>query len=262
MKNNLIFFVLLISGLAFSQKNPREILNGQVISDSLQTDNITVKNLSTNTGTITDSKGNFSIYARATDTLFFTSLSFRDVKLILNESHFTVEKIVVKLDTDVNVMEELVMTNLTGNLAADSKRVKIKNYTPSFNSGEIIRKMNNEIRPPKESDLPNTALPQNMSSLTGVNFKKLYQQLAKPKPKKYNPPVKDVTPKTFQYIVRQRYAVEFFTESLSIPADEIGLFLSYCDRDSETEGLLHHSRQLELTDYLVSKSAEYLKKDK
>lgn len=260
MKSKVIcFFLLFIVCVAYSQKNePRKILNGQAISDSLLVENIMVLNKSSNIKAITDEIGNFTIYARAGDTLFFSGLAFRDARLILSKGHFDEPKLIVKLEVDVNVLDEVIVTPLTGNLAADSKKVKIKDYNGGYDSSGLLDP--NDIRNYQFKE-PNSALPQTESNLAGVDFKRLYRLFVKKKHKNNNES-EYVAPAPFTEIVKQRFTHYFFTETLQIPHDEISLFLAYCEAGEGSTALLHPEKKLELIDYLVLKSAEYLKKDK
>ena len=61
MKNKLLFVFLITSFTSFSQIKERELIVGKIKSDSLEVENITIFNVSSNIGAITDVDGKFSI---------------------------------------------------------------------------------------------------------------------------------------------------------------------------------------------------------
>ena len=87
-KKRISFFVLVFVQLAFSQNIERQILKGKVVADSLEVQSITVFNISSNIGAITDNIGVFYIKAKENDTLFFQGLSFVSQKYILTKKDF------------------------------------------------------------------------------------------------------------------------------------------------------------------------------
>lgn len=254
MAGKLFFLFLLIPFIGFSQKEPRQLLRGRAVADSLQVDNISVKNITSNIGAVTDTKGNFTIYARPTDTLVFSGISFRNAMLVLKKEHFTEARLIIRLDVNVTVLDEVIISPLTGNLEKDSRKAKTKNVVP-FNSGSIVRDTTYQF---KYSQNINTALPQNESQLQGVDFVKIYKKIFRPKKKKKEEP-KQYAQRNFAEVAQELYTHYFFTETLKIPHDEIGLFLTYCDNGEQTRQLLDPAKEFELTDYLIDKSYEYLK---
>ena len=261
MKTKLLLVFLLISTLAIAQKKPRTIFRGQVVADSLMVDNLTVMNLTSNIRAVTDNVGDFTIYARPTDTLMFTGIGVRTGKLVLKDEHFNERKLLIRLNVDVQMLDELVIrAELSGDLAKDSKNAKTRNLSSGFNSASIV-----ESGPPIPKANVNTALPSAVtgSQLTGVDFAKVYKLIFKKKKRKDAGEIyAAASGKTFAQNVKERYTYYFFTETLKIPKDEISLFLAYCDKRGETDWMLDPKKEFELTDYLVGQSKEYLKKEK
>jgi hypothetical protein len=262
MKSKAIYILLLLLPfMALCQNVPRQVLRGQIVADSLEVEGISVNNISSNIGAVSDNMGNFTIYARPADTLLFSSISYRPARLILTKEDFELDKIVVQLDVNVTVMDELVITpnRLTGNLDTDSKKTKIKMLLPDYDAEKLLDP--NSMKNYRYSNV-NTAMPQTESSLQGISFNKLAKLLFKSKKSK-PAPVKDTSSSLpFAVVVKERFTYYFFTETLKIPHKEIGLFLTFCDQGTETNALLDVQKEFELTEYLVVKSKEYLKNDK
>jgi hypothetical protein len=261
VKNKLLMGLLLLMPLfALSQKIPRQILHGVIIADSLKVDNLSVRNITSNIGAVTDDQGSFTIYARPTDTLFFSSITFRSMHLVLKEHDFLEKPLVIRLDVNVTMLDEVIITPsvLSGQLDKDSKNTKTMTINSQFNSGSIVK---SDVPRPKAP--VNTAMPSTASSLQGVNFIAIYDLIFSRRKKKDRGEIYDSAPKkTFTESVKERFTHHFFTEMLKIPHDEIGLFLNFCDKGKDTAWLLDPKNEFELTDYLVAKSNEYLKKEK
>lgn len=255
MKNNIFYtLLLLLPFLAFSQKIQRQLLEGQVISDSLMVENITVRNVTANLVASTNDTGGFVIYARVSDTLQFTGLAIRDAQIVLADKHFKDRLLVVKLDIDVNVLDEVVVSDLTGNLEKDSKKIKVKNLAPVVDADFFDP---NDLGNFKYQER-NNALPQTESQLQGIDFKRIYRLFFKKK-KRAAEPRAYVSNEPFAVVVRNRLEDDFFTETLKIPQAEIVQFLAYCEDGEKTTALLDPQSEFQLIDYLVTKSTEYLK---
>jgi hypothetical protein len=262
MKSKVVYILLvLLPFMALCQNVPRQVLRGQIIADSLEVEGISVKNISTNIGAVSDNLGNFALYARPADTLLFSSISYRPARLILTKEDLELDKIIVQLDVNVIVMDELVIApnRLSGDLNSDSKKTKIKKLLPDYDAEKLLDP--NSLRNYKYSYI-NTAMPQTESSLQGINIIKLGKLLFKSKKSK-PAPVKDSSNSLpFAVVVKERFTYHFFTETLKIPHEEIGLFIAFCDQGAETNKLLDVHKEFELTEYLVTKGKEYLKNDK
>jgi len=260
--------LFLISLPAFAQKSePRQILHGKIVADSLGVDNINVNNISSRIGAVTDEKGLFTLYARANDTLVFSSVSFRTAQLVLKESDFSQAQLAIKLNTNVIVLDELVIlpTRMIGDLNTVSKNTKTNTITSGVQEVDL-KSTYTEIKfkpvEYKVDEVVNGALPGSMHPLRGVDLARIYRLYIK-KDKKTKKDRGEIYStegqKTFADVAKERFTYNFFTEALKIPKDEIAAFLNFADSGDEAKALLDPKKEFELTDYLVTKSKEYLK---
>lgn len=262
MKTKVLFILLfLLPVVAMAQKLPRQILHGKVIADSLKVENLSVLNVNSNIGAVTDKEGEFTIYARPTDTLFFSSITFRSRSLVLKEIDFLQNPLVIRLDVNVTMLDEVIISpnTFTGELANDSKNIKTNLVTSGIDSYDMIA---TDI--PRSMVNQNGALSSNVtgSQLTGVNFNKIYDMIFRKKKKKDAGEVYGIGKKTFVESAKEKFTHHFFTQTLKIPHEEIGAFLTFCDGGNKTLWMLDPKNEFYFTDYLVTKSKEYLKKDK
>ena len=84
MKKIIIFITLSISTLTFSQQQI-EFVKGNVQSETskLILQNVHVLNLTKVKGTITSNKGEFEIQAKVNDTLYFSYIGYKPLKIVV-----------------------------------------------------------------------------------------------------------------------------------------------------------------------------------
>lgn len=103
-----IFFVLFATaGLA--QESISTELKGKVNADMLNLDGIYVINLKTEKAAITDEQGYFSIKAMVGDSLLFSSVQYKALKIVLTDEHFNKRLFFVKMEPVMNQLNEVVI---------------------------------------------------------------------------------------------------------------------------------------------------------
>jgi hypothetical protein len=263
MKINFFFTVLFLFSLSsFAQKNLRQLLKGKIHSDSLEVVNVTVYNASSNLGNVSDTRGNFSIYAREKDTLIFESISFQSKKYILTRVDMDREFVDIYLRTKVNELNEIVVTpnTLSGVLEVDTKN--IKTYTPDLRNIDFAKQNYDDIRTTR---VVNSSMPNNISPLTGVNFEAVARMfISKDRREEirqeiYNKKrVEQVKEKTFNDHMLEIFSENYFTNDLGLTEEQIPLFLSFAElQPKELVSYLKSENKLELMNYLSKKAEEF-----
>lgn len=126
-------FFLLIFQISFGQQTVVKNLKGKITSNASDLEGIYIANLKSNEATLTDKNGYFAINAGVGDTLLFSALQFVGLKKQLQKEDFEQQLLFVKLETMVNVLEE-VKINQYKNINAVSLGLVPKNqkqYTPA-----------------------------------------------------------------------------------------------------------------------------------
>ncbi len=273
LKQRISFFIIvfIISQLTFSQKNERQILNGKVVADSLEVENITVFNISSNIGAITDEFGVFFIKAKETDTLLIQGLSFVSQKYILTKKDFYIQELKIHLMIKINELNEIVVSpyTLTGNLEQDMKKIKV--YDPFGSIDMSVVKYYEDDKyyeSPKITTAPDHFAPGGST----VDFKIIGKGIGKLLGIKGNPrknveaviedrKLRDVQSKSFATHIKERYSNHFFTSTLKIENDKIPSFLAYAEMSSyELVSFLKTENELQLLEYLILKSTEFKNK--
>ena len=233
----------------------------------MEVENITVLNVSTKIGAISDIDGYFSIKARVKDTLVFQGLAYISQKYILTESDFLVDNFKIKLDVKVNALDEVVVTpnSLTGILEVDTEKINV--YELNMAGIDFSKLGPDDVRNSKSI---NPVVDSNFSSLRGINFgllldmftskerkeRKKQERLEKHENEQWK---KEVMVKSFYEHLMHRYSHNFFITNLNVKNEEIISFVSYAEPNDFNfmAKMLKHENEIQLIEYLVKKSEEF-----
>ncbi len=266
MNKLLVVVFLSFLNLAFSQDKEREVLRGRIVSDSLTIENITVLNLSTKIGAVSDFDGGFSINARANDTLIFQGLAYVSQKYIVTESDFLIDEFKIKLDVKVTELDEVIVTpnSLTGILETDTKKIKV--YGLDMSKIDVSKLQPEDIRNSKPFHPDANS---NLSSLRGIDFIAIFKMFTSQK-KKEEKRLKrleqyekekwrtKVLEKSFYEHLMQRYSHNFFVSNLKIKNEDIVSFVAFAEPSyDELSRLLKKENELNLVEYLINKAKEF-----
>lgn len=250
----------------FSQDKEREVLRGRIVSDSLTIENITVLNLSTKVGAVSDFDGGFSIKTRVSDTLVFQGLAYVSQKYIVTESDFLIDEFKIKLDVKVTELDEVIVTpnSLSGILENDTKKIKV--YSLDVAGIDFSKLQPDEVRNTKPV---NPDADSNLSSLRGIDFiaifkmftsqkkkeEKRLKRLEQHENKKWS---KEVLAKSFYQHLMQRYSHSFFVSNLKIKNEDIISFVAFAEPNYDgLSRLLKKENELNLVEYLIQKANEF-----
>jgi hypothetical protein len=177
-------------------------------------------------------------------------------KIILTKADLKLKMLRVKLEVFVNTLDEVVINPnaLTGNLIVDSKNIKITTITPI----DFRLAMDTDFEDDRFSSPTNKLMPGYLDTTYMTNFVavagkiiKLFKGKSKPKE------VGFISKKEFHEAVQESFSATFFTQTLKLKEDEIGLFLAFCENDNNANALLDVNKSFELTDFLIQKNMEY-----
>jgi len=243
MKTKIVLILVsLLSQFCFSQIESRIPLKGQVRNDLAPVENVIVFNVNSQTGTIVNNYGFFSIAAKVNDTLVFSSLVFKSKKIVLSEKEFIVPQFVVKMDIFTNELAEVLV-------------LAKKEVNPV--SGGTQKYVDMKFFDDERSSPKNTVMPRDGSIEMGMDFVRIYKDVLKIL-RKNNPEKADFYKDTsFSELALKRVNYSFFANTLKLKDDEIKLFLVFCENDSKSRSLMAPSNQFQLIDFLISKNKEY-----
>jgi hypothetical protein len=123
------FFFIIFSQLILGQEKVIGVIEND--ADSKPISNVHVINLNSIIGTISNNDGVFEINASVNDTLFFSYLGFKSIKVRVTNDLIKFKNSKIKLTELAYALEEIIVTpyKLTGYLEIDAKNVPIsKSY--------------------------------------------------------------------------------------------------------------------------------------
>ncbi len=97
-----------------SQVQERTIISGKIASTSNDLEGVYVVNAQTEAMTVTDALGGFSILANVGDTLVFSSILFKENRILLTKENFSDINFTVKLSMVMHQLQEVVVRNYNG----------------------------------------------------------------------------------------------------------------------------------------------------
>lgn len=242
MNKYTIILFLLLPAVVLSQD--RKLLKGKAIADIMTVDELTVNNITATTSVLVNDEGNFTIEAKQGDVLEFTSILFKAQKHTLTANDFKEELFVIRMEPVAILLDEVQLSGLTGNLAIDSKRIKTDKL---FNSGFDASVINLNV-------VPDNALGNmNFIALAGMLYNAVFPSSGDTTKK---PVYKPVEHKSFSKVLQESYPLSFFTDTIGVPKERLGLFLNFCN-DGAKRYLLDPKNEADLITHLKNKYIQY-----
>ncbi|GEP49514.1 hypothetical protein FNO01nite_01860 [Flavobacterium noncentrifugens] len=224
--------------MSFAQE-ARKTWNARVMKDSLNVENIMVFNTSSRTSAITDNDGYFKILARANDTLVLSGWTLKSRKIVLKETD-NPDNFKVKMEPIAYELTEVVVKK-------GEKKKKVKN------SQAIV---DQQYADDEKSSPNNIAMPNYDAIPNGVNFVRLYKDIAKLV--RRNRP-EEVEKLQFSESVLKKFDYNFFHKTLNLKDEEIKLFVMYCETDPKVKDFTVKETKFGLMDFMISKNEEFKK---
>lgn len=236
---NWIFIVFISLPLVLLSQEDRTLVRGKVIYLNTNVPNENVINITAETATITDDKGEFMIGVKEGDVLAFTSLNYQFKTVTITADIIQKNRMVVSVDEKITELDEVIVTpeNRERFLQLKGEEFKQVDYTTD-----------------QATRVDNVALPlQDRGMQYGLNFVNIFKALFKANSE--NPDV--LSQVKVSEVLRQVYDDEFFVRDLNIAQDQIDAFLFFLDEKTPPRELLRKDQEFQLIDYLVNSSKEY-----
>lgn len=127
MKKLLILLLLCTSAIALAQEDAE--INGTVVNDATDQplENVNIVNLNSVRGASTDSEGKFMVRASVNDTLYFSYLGFKSIRVRVTNDWLKYGDIKVKMTELGIALEEVVVrpVELTGYVEVDARIIPV-----------------------------------------------------------------------------------------------------------------------------------------
>nr|WP_314896317.1 hypothetical protein [uncultured Flavobacterium sp.] len=118
MSRVVFIFLILVAAKVVAQEPVPVKLNGKVSADMAELEGIYVINLKTEKAAITQKEGYFSIPAVVGDTLMFSAVQFKGIRIVLTQNHFENDFLFVKMEPIMNQLKEVIVKRGYDNINA------------------------------------------------------------------------------------------------------------------------------------------------
>lgn len=106
--------VVILSQTVWSQSQDNSVINGRITSNAFDLEGVYVVNAQTEVMTVTNASGAFSIAAKPGDVLVFSSIQFKESRVLLTSENFSDINFTVKLNMIMHQLQEVVVRNYSG----------------------------------------------------------------------------------------------------------------------------------------------------
>jgi hypothetical protein len=253
----IIFLSFCATHVAFAQ-NKEFQLKGQLLDlNSKGIENAHIVNLTTKTGTISNSKGNFSITVRLGDWLEITNLQYQTKKVRITQSNVTTKTKLIYLISITNTLEEVVIKKRMIGFLRSDRIEKGKDTLPKVDKGYYdFSKM--DIKIPNKVYNKGDALYNTDPTIKNAPVKMLSARIPDKSLIKRRALKKKLNFKEqFPIKLKQLLGEDYFHKKLKIPKDNYYHFLDYCT-PLGIEELFKQENYLELLKILLKESKSYL----
>jgi hypothetical protein len=232
--------ILFTSQFSFSQT-----IKGKVVFNNYAIPKVEVINASTKTVAVSDANGEFSIIAKTNDILVFVSKEHQIKKITINPKLFTKDELVVELILKAEELNEVVITNIPSIKISKNEKWeqdKLDEYTLEKNA-----------RATKVDGVYTGTIENGMNLMRiGGMILGLF--------KKEKDEVKKTVPEIeFSTVAKNSYDQKFYLETLKLKANEIELFLQFCEADPKSRTIAANDNTLRTMDFLFAKNTEFKK---
>lgn len=237
-----VLILLMCCQFCLGQVLTRKSLHGRVVNDSIAIENGLVFNVNAKTGSIIDQKGYFSILVKVKDTLVISSLGFKSKKIVLTEKDISSSFFRVNLKAIARQLTEVVVHAQKGGKPELGNTQSI--VDTQYYDDELSSPRNPLVAPTGTSD-------------NGIDCIRVYKMIFK-NLKKNNPDKTDfVSDMSFTSVAMKSVSYSFFTNTLKLDDDQVGLFLLFCENDPKSKTFVAAGEQFQIMDFLITKNEEF-----
>ncbi len=252
--------------MLFAQDIERTKVSGKIhVPQGEDAEGISVYNISSQKGTITNADGTFEISLAENDRIQITALQYQSFTVIVDKGIVDRKVMNIFLNAAVNQLEEVVVRpyDLTGNINVDVKKIPIYNVTKDLKLSFYNLKYGDDLEPDDKTAISGNAAEEALhgnSLKNGANVLALLggvAQLLFPNGKKISIVEKHENQSTISNNIQQRFSTEFIKANFDIPEDKAVDFLFFVQENGLDKNLLKPENEMQLMEFLVKKSKEY-----
>jgi hypothetical protein len=222
---------------------------------------ISVYNISSEKGTVTNEKGVFKLKVAENDHIQITALQFQSFRVIINANDMISRKLMIYLNPNVNQLEEVTVrsTDLLGIAELDVKNIKTSVFIPdwdlSYTALEYGYNFHRDGQMEVDGNAAEKAMGHNNIPMARVDIMELVE-LFFPKKNRSKREIVDAKLVSFKVLV-ERYDHDYLSSTFGIPAEKVNDFIYFAEENGLTPYLLKPENEIELLEYLLKQSENY-----
>jgi len=265
-KKLLLLLFIVTAPTIFAQDIDRTKVSGKIhVPEGEDSEGISVYNISSQKGTITNADGTFEIEIAENDRLQITALQYQSFTVVVDRGIVERKQMNVFLNPSVNQLEEVVVRpyDLTGNINVDVKKIPTYSITKDLGLFNYNLKYGDDLQPDAQTKVAGNAAEEALQGnglKNGANILGILggvAQLLFPKGEK----ISFVEPREAQsgisINIQQRFSKDFIAANFGIPEENAVDFLFYAQENGLDQGLLKPENEMQLMEFLFQKSKEY-----
>lgn len=256
MKKFLPLICLLISLQIFAQTDTRVEIVGEIqVPLNAEAAGITVYNLTSNEGTVTNDDGEFIIEVALNDHLNISAVQYQPFIVIIDKGVITSKTLNITVREAINELDEVIVRpyDLSGNVRVDIQRVEEPFHADLISAAELQNASVNFV-PDRATPVENISMddPYMKNGLQFINiFKAIFgnnetKTRTAPQPKK-----------NIEAHVRELYQDDFFKKYINVEKESIDEFILFAEKNGLSNELLQQGKELDLIEFLIAQGREF-----
>ncbi len=258
-----LFPFVFLSFVAFSQSIYRVEVKGVILSNTNDVEAVTVYNKSSNKGTITNFKGEFTIKVAKNDIIEISALQFQTLNITIDAEVIKSKQLKIQLVDQVNRLDAVMLTSgLTGILGEDVANVKtVKpivlemgnmdvdfeyNDIKAFDQEVVNDHLTSIITPDARKYMPDFVKIFKLFTKSKVNLSVKKELFVEKKEERQND-LLDI------------YNHKYITQTFNIPSDNIEAFIAFVETNGIKQELFKPENEVQLIEFLFKQSELFLK---
>jgi len=222
-----------------------QTIKGKVVFNNYAVPKVEVINANSRTLIVTDVNGDFSIVVKVNDILVFISKEHELKNILVTPEIISHKVLMVELTLKAEELKEVIIANIQNiKLTTDLKWEQAKRDEIASNRAD------NSLKPPMIDDA---------SMDKGLNLKRIGSLLISLLSNKKYKITEPVSTSNFVVLAKKTCDKKFYIETLKLKADEMELFIQFCDADPKSKTIATTDNVLSTMDFLLEKSKAFKK---
>lgn len=244
MKGILLLLLLFLSQLGFGQSVDGKVIHGKIESASGNVEGVIVVNLVNEKSTVSDSKGEFYILAKAEDLLVFSSSNLEIHRKLIEEEDLKLEFLTIKMFDKINQLDEVIV-----------------NKHPEINAvsmGIVSKKVKNLTQMERQLYTAGDFKPIHLLGLLGGSLQiDPILNAINGRTKSIKKMIEIEKKSSLLNQIEFLFDEEYYTKKLNIPKEYIKGFQFYCVEDEKNRSVLKSKNKTNIEFLMAKLALEY-----